>query len=69
LQIFPNEADMLRFYQWRSNGEVGGRVGTPFVANVTSYLTTFLEFYKTCTSFILFSTFRLILNAFTLIFY
>jgi len=39
---------------------------TLLVANVLSYLVTFYEYYKTCTSFILLSTFRLLFKCFQL---
>jgi len=52
--------------QWRNHGGKWLGVKTPFVANKSSYSVTvrLYECYKTWTSFILFSTLRLILNPF-----
>jgi len=49
--------------QWRSHGRILG-IRTPFCDKSYAYCYIFYENNKLCTSFILFSTFRLILNAF-----
>jgi len=52
-------SDIVFHDLWHSHrGERG--IEPTFVANVTSYLVIFYEYYKTCTSFILLSTFILL---------
>jgi len=52
----------LLIYPWRSQGE--WRVRTPFVVKCNVIFNTLFKYYKICISYIIFSKFRLLFNAF-----